>query len=283
MESFLNKLGGAFQNGRGNAPCPVCQQERRLDQNALSIRVSDGRLLVYCFKGGCSFADIASAINLPRVAFEGDLDVQRNAIEKRTKYQATTKSNARRSWDAARFIGGTKAEAYLRGRGITITLPDSLRFLPDIYHTPSGQFLCAMVADVQPSGGIHRTFFTKQGQRIQKNAKMMLGPCSGGAVRLSEGDGPLVAAEGIETALSLVELLSEQSPTVWAALSTSGMKGLQLPKEPHSLIIAPDGDDAGRKASQVLAQRASMLGWDVSLLVAPEGADWNDVLMDGAK
>ncbi|MGE4612192.1 MAG: toprim domain-containing protein [Paracoccaceae bacterium] len=41
-------------------------------------------------------------------------------------------------------------------------------------------------------------------------------------------------------------------------------------------------DDAGRKAAKVLARRASTLGWDVSLLKAPEGQDWNDVLMGGA-
>ena len=282
MEKSLLRLGGTFRNCRGNAPCPVCQKERRPDQNALSIRVSGERLLIYCFKGGCSFADIVNALNLPRVAFDGNSSAQYKVLESRTKYQATTKSNARRVWNAAKFIGGTKAEAYLRGRKITIPLPDSLRFLPNIYHTPSGQFLCAMVADIQPTDGIHRTFFTKQGERVPRHAKMMLGPCSGGAVRLSEGDGPLVVCEGIETGLSLIEMLRELYPTVWAALSTSGMKGLQLPADPHSLIIAPDGDNAGREASQALARRASKLGWEVSLLTAPEGSDWNDVLMGGA-
>ena len=59
-----------------------------------------------------------------------------------------------------------------------------------------------MVADVQPTGGIHRTYFEKSGARIEKNAKMMLGPCAGGAVRLSDAThGPLVVCEGIETGL----------------------------------------------------------------------------------
>ena len=44
------------------------------------------------------------------------------------------------------------------------------------------------------------------------------------------------------------------------------------------LTIAPDGDQAGREAASALAERASALGWQVSLLPAPEGLDWNDVL-----
>jgi len=54
--------------------------------------------------------------------------------------------------------------------------------MPDIYHGPSSTWATAMIADVQPVGGIHRTYFDTKGKRLNKNAKMMLGPCSGGAV-----------------------------------------------------------------------------------------------------
>lgn len=68
--------------------------------------------------------------------------------------------------------------------------------------------------------------------------------------------------------------------TVWAALSAAGMAGLRLPDGiPHKLTIAPDGDTAGREAAHKLAERASALGWSVSLLPAPDGRDWNDILM----
>jgi len=109
----------------------------------------------------------------------------------------------------------------------------------------------------------------------------MLGPCSGGAVHLSKGDGPLVIAEGIETGLSVLQAMADQSPLVWAALSTSGVKGLGLPLEPSELVIAADGDDAGRNAARELGNRATELGWKVSILSPPEGKDWNDVLMEG--
>ncbi|MEM5475512.1 toprim domain-containing protein [Pacificibacter sp. AS14] len=71
-----------------------------------------------------------------------------------------------------------------------------------------------------------------------------------------------------------------QGATLWAALSTSGMQALSLPAQPHDMIIASDSDDkgAGLRAAQALAQRASALGWAVSLLPAPQGQDWNDYL-----
>ena len=121
----------------------------------------------------------------------------------------------------------------------------------------------------------------KSEQTSAKNvAKAMLGAALGGAVRVADGHGPLVVAEGIETALSLPSGLLRGPATVWAALSAAGMAGLRLPGGiPHKLTIAPDGDTAGREAAHKLAERASALGWSVSLLPAPDGRDWNDILM----
>lgn len=86
--------------------------------------------------------------------------------------------------------------------------------------------------------------------------------------------------EGIETGLSLIQLMSEPA-TVWAAMSASGMKGLRLPPEPGRLILGTDGDDAGRRAGQDLALRAAELSWQVEILEAAEGSDWNDFLLEG--
>ena len=68
--------------------------------------------------------------------------------------------------------------------------------------------------------------------------------------------------------------------TVWAALSATGMKSLRLPDHPGDLVIA---DDIERASAEVLAQRAYGLGWRVSILAAPEGCDWNDVLTGKVK
>ena len=281
-ETLTRSLGGLWRNGRGQAPCPVCQPERRRDQNALSVSMGGGKLLLHCFKSRCSFVEIAEAAGAPLGSVQIDFEAQQKHEIKQAEYQAAKLKKARSLWERARPIEGTKAAAYLRGRGITIPLPGSLRFVPDLHHSPTVSWGCAMVADVQPTGGVHRTFFTKQGERVSKSPKLMLGPCNGGAVRLSEVGGPLYVTEGIETGLSVQQLMADRSPSVWAALSSSGIKGLQLPDTPGKLVIASDGDDAGAEAAQVLAQRAAGLGWTVSLLPAPQGHDWNDVLRKGA-
>ena len=103
------------------------------------------------------------------------------------------------------------------------------------------------------------------------------------ALRLSGGPGPLLVAEGIETALSLASGLLQRPATIWATLSTSGMRGLFLPSGKGRLTIATDGDGAGRAAGHELAGRAHAAGWTVSTLPAPNGRDWNDILMKGRK
>ncbi len=280
-QDLTHNLGGAWRGGKGAAPCPICQPERRRDQVALSISDSQGRTLIHCFKSQCNFADIILAAGGDLHSAERDTEAQADHDEKRRAYDALQLQKAQSIWDVAKPIKGTKAEAYLRARGICCEMPPDLRFIPDIHHGPSMRWCMAMVANVS-TGGVHRTFFDKRGERLKKNAKMMLGPCSGGAVRLSSGAGPLVVCEGVETGLSLMSgLLDDRliaDPSVWAGLSTSGIKALELPEKPTDLIIATDGDQAGREAGQKLAQRAADLGWSVSMMPAPDGTDWNDQL-----
>lgn len=276
---LTHKLGGIWRNGRGQAPCPCCQSERRRDQIGLSIGQAGDKLLLWCFKSGCSFVEVANAAGADLGRVQIDFDAQAKHEQAQFEYRAAQLAKARSFWDAAKPIARTKAEEYLRARGITCDLPSSLRFMPDIHHGPSMSWCIAMIADVS-AGGVHRTFFDKSGNRLAKNAKMMLGPCSGGAVRLSEAVGPLVVCEGIETGLSLLSGLLSGPAVVWATLSTSGMKALKLPTGPRELIIATDGDVPGHEAGDKLASRAARLGWRVSLMPAPDGQDWNDVLRE---
>jgi len=283
-QTLTRALGGRWHGRYGLAFCPAHDNRHT---PALSLADgSDGRLLAYCF-AGCSFPAIAEALrrrglgNRPLFidqTFPADEAVRRAAeraeAEKRT-------AQARRVWQEARPIAGTLGESYLRGRGITCDLPPTLRFHPECWHGATANRLPAMLALVEAADGfaVHRTWLGADGRKAGvEPAKAMLGPCAGGAVRLSETDGPLVVAEGIETALSLLCGLLRDPATVWAALSTSGVKALHLPPQPGHLTIAPDGDDPGCEAAYALAERATALGWQVSLLPAPQGRDWNDVL-----
>ncbi len=272
-------LGGDWKSHSGLAPCPICQPERRRDQRGLSIRAEGGLLLVFCHKSGCAFRDIVQAVDMPGDAMRMDPEAARDAEAKREAYAAEQLTKARRLWSSCKPLQGTKGEAYLRGRGITCPLPPSLGWAADAYHGPSARWLSAMVGNVS-TGGVHRTYFEKSGARIERNAKMMQGPCASGAVALSQGQGPLVVCEGIETGLSLVSGVLAGPATVWAALSTSGMKALTLPGVPGELIVATDSDDAGAglQAGNALAERATAGGWAVSMLPAPDGQDWNDII-----
>lgn len=277
-------LGGEWRGQSGLAPCPVCQTERRLDQRALSIRAEGGALLAYCHKSGCDFRAIVTAAGLPRDCLKLDPIAAAESDGQRAAYATEQRAKARRLWGQCKPIEGTKGAAYLRGRGITCPLPPSLGWAADAYHAPSASWLSAMVADVS-TGGVHRTFFHKGGQRIERDAKMMQGPCAGGAVALSEGPlgtaWPLVVCEGLETGLSLLSGLMDRPATVWAALGTAGMKSLALPMAAGELVIAADGDNPGLEAANCLAERAHSLGWRVLIWPAPEGQDWNDVLRGG--
>ncbi|SFJ75251.1 DUF7146 domain-containing protein [Celeribacter neptunius] len=286
-------LNGVWHGSYGLCRCPA-----HGDRNpSLSLKNgNDGRLLAHCHTG-CSFTDILDALRGMGL-IEGNGTVPRMDPAEIARREAEAKAQAEKKarqasalWKEAVPICGTLAETYLRGRGITCDLPDTLRFHPEAWH-PTAKRFPAMLARVHGGQGfaVHRTYLatTKGGSKKASVTpdKAMLGAVKGGAVRLTEAQGPLVAAEGIETALSLACGLLRTPATIWAALSASGIRGLSLPAKPHRLTIATDSDDngAGKAAGLALAERATSLGWTVSLLPAPDGRDWNDILcMKGAE
>src|SRR6056297_221745 len=282
-KQITQTLRGKWYRSYGSAPCPVCQAEGRKRQNALTLTDGDGgRLLLHCKKSGCGFTEILAMAGVCRADYSppDPLETHKRQADQRAEVEKRAKQ-AHRLWQDARPVHGTLAETYLRGRGISCPLPETLRFMPDCWHPTSKRFP-AMLTRVDGSEGfaVHRTYLAPdgRGKADVKPDRLMLGRVSGGAVRLTEAQGPLVVAEGIETALSLSCGLLRTPATIWAALSTSGMRGLILPPDPHRLTIASDGDAAGRAAANALAERAHALGWQVSLLPAPDGRDWNDIL-----
>jgi len=276
---FYTELAkGDWKGGYGLAPCPVCQAEGRPDQRALSIGYSDDRVLVYCFKSNCRFHDIIWALGAPPSAKSLNPKVRDPGWKSRSGAVKHNLKKARELWQSAMPVSGTLAEGYLRNRGISCPLPSSLRFHPKAYYKDANVYSPALIALVSPTEGVHRTFLHTSVKSKSAMSKRMLGPVRGGAVECSGGSGAFVVCEGIETGLSLASGLVSGSPQIWAALSTSGMRNFSLPSTPRRLIIATDGDAAGRSAGDALGQRAHQDGWVVSFLHAPEGNDWNDVL-----
>jgi hypothetical protein len=166
---------------------------------------------------------------------------------------------------------------YFASRGITIFPPPCLRFLASCKH-PGGTSPPTMVAKVVNIDGefvaIHRTYLAK----VEPN-KMTLGRRAGGAVRLAplDPDRALIVGEGIETVLSLMQLCGLPG---WAALGSSGLRSLILPRAATRVLIAVDHDrnGAGEAAARDAGQRWLLEDREVRLAMPTGLGDWNDVL-----
>ena len=182
---------------------------------------------------------------------------------------------------ACRPAPGTAAEFYLRWRRFTLPVPPVLQYHPNLKHTPTGLSFPAMVASVQRGDGqisaIHRTYLLPGGRgkaRVHK-PKMALGPIGRGAVRLGPVQPALGLAEGIETALSAMQVFGLPC---WAALG-AGMAGVEVPKEVSEVQIFGDNGAPGHEAAQKAAEAFKHQGRRVFLRFPPPAFDdWNSFL-----
>jgi hypothetical protein len=267
------------------------------DDSKPSLHISQGesgKPLLHCF-AGCDGRDVIHALRRmglwPAAESTGERSPVRGhnrptGAEVRTSGQVSPRESrdyCRQLWRQA-SQSGPVLDAYLRSRGLAVTVPPSIRLHPALLHKPSGQRLPAMLAAVQgPDGaipGLHRTYLRADGsgKADVEPAKMMLGSCAGGAVRLSAAGEALQVAEGIETALALLQATGQ--PT-WAALSTAGLTALALPSCVRSVVICADHDanGAGQRAAEQAAQRWIAEGRTVRIALPPQpGRDFADVL-----
>jgi Toprim domain len=200
------------------------------------------------------------------------------------KGEAERSARALAIWQSALPADDTPVETYLTSRRLRLPPTDALRFHSGLPH-PSGRFWPTMVALVSSVDGkpmaIHRTFLARDGRGkapIDPN-KMMLGPCRGGAVRLATPRDLLMVGEGIETCLAA--MLDTGYPA-WAALSTSGLRSLDLPDDVRNVIVLADGEEAGEAAAQDCAWRWKREGRRVRIARPPRGMDFNDLLLGHA-
>src|SRR5262249_32504836 len=65
----------------------------------------------------------------------------------------------------------------------------------------------------------------------------------------------------------------------WAALSTSGLRALDLPEDVRDVIVLADGDDPGKAAARDCAWRWKREGRRVRIARPHQGMDFNDMLV----
>ena len=284
-ETIAKALGGHKTGSGWTALCPLHDDQTP----SLSISAGkNGKVLVHCH-AGCNQRDIFNAILRKR----GVCGKSARSEDRVVDQDADVDADARRRkafalaiWRACGPAEATLAETYLAARGIHLPLPESLRFHDHLKH-PAGELWPTMVAlvtngvDATPLA-IHRTFLARDGsdKAPVDPQKMMLGPCRGGVVRLAEADPsrPLMIGEGIETCLSAMQATGKPA---WAALSTSGLRALDLPKDVREVIVLADNDDSGggEGAARACAWRWKREGRRVRIARPPQGMDFNDMLV----
>lgn len=265
--------------------------------------------------------------------------VQRPSADELDAAQAKEVAKARGIWRQAvpadASPAGAVLLAYLRGRGITLAPPPTLRVVarmpywivregaarPTVLHEGP-----AMVAPLQAADGlvmgVHVTWLANDGTGKARlvdprtgealKAKKVRGAPWGCAVRLAPAASAMGAAEGIETALSVMQATGLP---VWAAYSLGNLAGggdRDRPSTPHPErpgawvpTVWPDPDDPGMPwpdacRDRVLigdgdsdphitaalleraARRGRAAGCRVRIAMAPHGADFNDLLRGAA-
>lgn len=281
LRAVAHALGGVVVGHQVLAPGPGHSTKDRSLSVTLSAAAPQG-FIVHSHAGD-DFTDcrdhVKAKLGMGAGGWRDDFrSVKRPIVEPKGDDNRT--AVALRLWAETAELRHTVAEAYLAGRDITVG-SSALRFHPSLKH-PSGSRWPAMVALVvdgltgKPIA-IHRTFVTRNGngKAPVEPAKMMLGPCRGGAVRLAEATDKLMIGEGIESTLSAMQATGDPA---WTSLSTAGMKTLALPPSVLDVIILADGDDAGERAATQAARRWKAEGRRVRIARPPRGQDFNDVV-----
>jgi hypothetical protein len=280
-ETIATALGGRKAGGGWTARCPAHDDHTP----SLSIRdAGDGKVLVRCH-AGCGQEQVISILRSRGLWTSNGPRSHSTQQHKPDQDDAKRTQIARAIWQDTAPASNTVVQSYLASRGLHLPRVSALRFHPGLKH-PSGGMWPAMVALVSrgsddTSFAIHRTFLTRDGsgKAPVDPQKMMLGPCTGGAVRLGPIGDRLMIAEGIETALSAMQATGKSA---WAALSTSGLRALDLPDHVRDVIVLADGDEAGEAAARECALRWKRQGRRVRIARPPQGMDFNDVLMGRA-
>ena len=192
-EELARALGGR-KAGACWVACCAAHDDR---EPSLAISTGNqGKVLVRCH-AGCDQRRVIAALRSRGLWEDGDRR-QGRLVRRETRPavdappdrdDAKRTEGALRLWEASSPALGTRAETYLRSRGLHVPPPASIRFHAGLKH-PSGGIWPAMVAlvtrglDHAPLA-IHRTFLARDGagKAPVEPQKMMLGPCRGGAVR----------------------------------------------------------------------------------------------------
>lgn len=290
-QAVVEALGGRWTGSGGVCRCPAHD-----DRNP-SLSVSDGddgRPLLHCH-AGCSFEDVLTELKHMGVLDGGYCSVppRRDPVLAAAKPKPTKRSTGERAleiWRSAASLSDRSGSRtyppylrYLRRRCISDPPPAALR-QGDVWHSKAVGRLPAMVAAATNRDNqfvaAHITFLSRDASSKAKvdPPRKIYGRAVGGSVRLAPVASEMAVAEGIETALSFMQMTG--IPT-WSALSSKGLERLDLPQEVRSVMIAADRDEsgAGENAAKEARRRWASEGRKVEIVLPHQPfGDFNDQL-----
>lgn len=268
-----------LRNSHG--PCPLCagRDRYRFDNK-------DGRGTFFCSQCGAGDGfDLLQKINqwnFKEAANRVQKIIGTIVAEPEPKADSSNKYERlkRIHTGLKRISPGDPVSQYLQNRGITVFPSNDVFYHPaiDYWHRTDdnkpvkiGTFP-AMVASIRNLNGelsSYHVTYIQDGKKIDgypaKKILPVIRPMTGAAIRIGGVHHHVGIAEGVETALAVMQLY--QIPC-WSTINANGMERLELPKGIKKVTIFADEDSSftGQAAAYALAKRLKVReGKDVEI------------------
>lgn len=256
-----------------------------------SFTIFSGGMRFHCFGCGAGgdvldYLQRLHGVNLPEAAamLDGGCVPTVEVRQLPPESERDTTAEAIAVWRSTAPAPGTPVEAYLRGRGLHLPIPPSIRFArAKLGRREAMPCLVALVASAENKAvGIQRTFLTEDGRKADLpdgRVKFSLGRIRGAAIRLTPCAAELVVTGGVEDGLTLLQELGQ---AVWVAAGEGNLASMLLPPGVHTVTIGADGDESGERFARAAAEAFALEGRTARIIrPEPPHKDFNAQLTGG--